>query len=190
MSGPPVPACGLPSEWSGRRPALVDHRCARRPEHASHAWRGHTARHSLESLLFLFLGALPCIEWLADVVARDRNGFVLTGTNAGAESLLETSIPGVFAAGDVRYGSSKRCDTAVGEGAMAVQLVHARLAAGSPLNGPQPRDRRRTPYRHGSSRGGPRGFRTRRRTYDPRDACLDRSVSQSVATRPAVSQAS
>jgi thioredoxin reductase (NADPH) len=54
------------------------------------------------SFLFLFLGALPCTDWLADVVARDRNGFILTGTNAGGESLLETSIPGVFAAGDVR----------------------------------------------------------------------------------------
>jgi thioredoxin reductase (NADPH) len=54
------------------------------------------------SFLFLFLGALPCIDWLADVVARDRNGFILRGTNAGAESLLETSIPGGFAAGDVR----------------------------------------------------------------------------------------
>jgi thioredoxin reductase (NADPH) len=54
------------------------------------------------SFLFLFLGALPCTDWLADVVARDRNGFILTGTNAGGEALLETSIPGVFAAGDVR----------------------------------------------------------------------------------------
>jgi thioredoxin reductase (NADPH) len=54
------------------------------------------------SFLFVFLGALPCTDWLADVVARDRNGFILTGTNAGGEALLETSIPGVFAAGDVR----------------------------------------------------------------------------------------
>ena len=55
------------------------------------------------SFLFLFLGALPCTDWLADVVARgQRPGFILTGTNAGGESLLETSIPGVFAAGDVR----------------------------------------------------------------------------------------
>ena len=80
------------------------------------------------SFLFCFLGALPCTEWLGDVVARDHNGFILTGTAAGAESLLETSLPGVFAAGDVRSGSTKRCATAVGEGAMAVQLVHGRLA--------------------------------------------------------------
>jgi thioredoxin reductase (NADPH) len=80
------------------------------------------------SFLFLFLGGLPCTEWLGDTVARDENGFVLTGSAAGAESLLETSLPGVFAAGDVRAGSTKRCATAVGEGAMAVQFVHGRLA--------------------------------------------------------------
>src|SRR5439155_22308568 len=80
------------------------------------------------SFLFLFLGALPCTEWLDDVVARDTNGFVLTGAAANTEHLLETSVQGVFAAGDVRSGSTKRCATAVGEGAMAVQFVHARLA--------------------------------------------------------------
>jgi thioredoxin reductase (NADPH) len=79
------------------------------------------------SFLFLFLGALPCTEWLGGAVARDDKGFVLTGPGAGADFLLETSVPGVFAAGDVRAGSTKRCATAVGEGAMAVQLVHARL---------------------------------------------------------------
>jgi thioredoxin reductase (NADPH) len=81
------------------------------------------------SALFLFLGAQPCTEWLDDAVARHDDGFVLTGPAAGAESLLETSVPGIFAAGDVRSGSSKRCATAVGEGAMAVQFVHAHLAA-------------------------------------------------------------
>jgi thioredoxin reductase (NADPH) len=81
------------------------------------------------SFLFLFLGALPCTEWLGDTVARDEHGFVLTGDAAGADRLLETSVPGIFAAGDVRSGSTKRCATAVGEGAMAVQFVHARLAA-------------------------------------------------------------
>jgi len=80
------------------------------------------------SFVFLFLGALPCTEWLGDAVARDENGFVLTGVAAGANYLLETSVPGVFAAGDVRSGSTKRCAAAVGEGSMAVQLVHARLA--------------------------------------------------------------
>jgi thioredoxin reductase (NADPH) len=80
------------------------------------------------AFLFLFLGALPCTDWLGDVVARDDKGFILTGAGADADSLLETSLPGVFAAGDVRSGSTKRCATAVGEGAMAVQFVHGRLA--------------------------------------------------------------
>ncbi len=80
------------------------------------------------SFLFLFLGAAPCTEWLGDTVARDAKGFVLTGEAAGAEGLLETSVPGVYAAGDVRAGSIKRCATAVGEGAAAVRFVHERLA--------------------------------------------------------------
>ena len=62
------------------------------------------------------------------MVARDEKGFILTGEAAEADSLLETSVPGIFAAGDVRSGSVKRCATAVGEGAMAVQFVHGRLA--------------------------------------------------------------
>jgi thioredoxin reductase (NADPH) len=81
------------------------------------------------SFLFLFLGAAPCTEWLGDAVARDPKGFVLTGPEAGAEGLLETSVPGVYAAGDVRAGSIKRCATAVGEGATVVRFVHERLAA-------------------------------------------------------------
>ncbi len=81
------------------------------------------------SFLFLFLGASPCTEWLGDVVARDPKGFVLTGPEAGAEGLLETSVPGVYAAGDVRAGSIKRCATAVGEGAAVVRFVHERLSA-------------------------------------------------------------
>jgi len=80
------------------------------------------------AFLFLFLGAAPCIEWLDDVVARDEKGFLLTGSGAGVEGLLETSVPGIYAAGDVRSGSVKRCATAVGEGAMVVQFVHRRLS--------------------------------------------------------------
>jgi thioredoxin reductase (NADPH) len=80
------------------------------------------------SALFLFLGAEPCTEWLDDAVARDADGFILTGDAAGADNLLETSVPGIFAAGDVRSGSSKRCAAAVGEGSMAVQFVHQHLA--------------------------------------------------------------
>jgi thioredoxin reductase (NADPH) len=80
------------------------------------------------SFLFLFLGATPCTEWLGDVLARDGDGFILTGAEVGAEGLLETSVSGVYAAGDVRAGSIKRCATAVGEGAAVVQFVHGRLA--------------------------------------------------------------
>jgi thioredoxin reductase (NADPH) len=80
------------------------------------------------SYLFLFLGALPCTEWLGEAVERDENGFILTGSATSSEKLLETSVPGILAAGDVRAGSTKRCATAVGEGAWAVQLVHAHLA--------------------------------------------------------------
>jgi thioredoxin reductase (NADPH) len=80
------------------------------------------------SYLFLFLGATPCTEWLDDVVARDSKGFVLTGAEAGADGLLETSVPGVYAAGDVRAGSTKRCATAVGEGATVVRFVHEHLS--------------------------------------------------------------
>jgi thioredoxin reductase (NADPH) len=79
------------------------------------------------SFLFLFLGATPCTEWLGDVVARDDKGFILTGSDAGANGLLETSVPGIYAAGDVRSGSVKRCATAVGEGAMVVRFVHERF---------------------------------------------------------------
>ncbi len=80
------------------------------------------------SFLFLFLGAAPCTDWLGDVVARDHNGFILTGTQAGSAGLLQTSLPGVYAAGDVRSGSVKRCATAVGEGAMVVSLIHEHLS--------------------------------------------------------------
>ena len=83
------------------------------------------------AFLFLFLGAEPCTDWLDSAIARDEDGFILTGAAAETDNLLETSVAGVFAAGDVRSGSTKRCATAVGEGAMAVQFVHAHLALAS-----------------------------------------------------------
>jgi thioredoxin reductase (NADPH) len=91
----------------------------------------------LFSFLFLFLGATPCTEWLGEVLARDGDGFILTGADVGAEGLLETSVPGVYAAGDVRAGSIKRCATAVGEGAAVVQFVHERLARAAAQPGVQ-----------------------------------------------------
>jgi thioredoxin reductase (NADPH) len=85
------------------------------------------------SYLFLFLGAVPCTDWLGDVVARDSRGFILTGAHGGANGQLQSSAAGVYAAGDVRAGSLKRCATAVGEGAAVVGLVHHQLAlAASP----------------------------------------------------------
>jgi thioredoxin reductase (NADPH) len=84
--------------------------------------------------LAVFIGASPCTGWLGDAVALDSGGYVLTGADAaregqdGAPLVLETSVRGVFAAGDVRSGSVKRVASAVGEGAMAVRMVHERLA--------------------------------------------------------------
>ncbi len=77
--------------------------------------------------LFLFIGAEPNAQWAADCVDRDPAGFVLTGTR---ELPLETSVPGVFAIGDVRASSVKRVAAAVGEGAAVVSQIHALLAAG------------------------------------------------------------
>jgi thioredoxin reductase (NADPH) len=78
---------------------------------------------------FMFLGATPCTDWLGDTVARDENGFIVTGDDVAQKRILDTSVPGVFAVGDVRSGSIKRCATAVGEGAMVVRFVHERMPA-------------------------------------------------------------
>jgi thioredoxin reductase (NADPH) len=90
--------------------------------------------------LFVFIGAMPHTDWLRGTIARDSKGFVLSGRELLANGVtpvwpldrdpfvLETSIPGVFVAGDVRRGSVKRVASAVGEGAMAVQLMHEYLA--------------------------------------------------------------
>jgi thioredoxin reductase (NADPH) len=78
--------------------------------------------------LFCFLGVQPCTDWLGGTLARDEHGFILTGSEAGAGGLLETSVPGIYAAGDARAGSTKRCATAVGEGAAVVGLIHRHLA--------------------------------------------------------------
>ncbi|AVT29219.1 fused response regulator/thioredoxin-disulfide reductase [Plantactinospora sp. BC1] len=94
------------------------------------------------SWLFVFIGAEPRTDWLADVVARDARGYVLTGLDLSSDGRrpagwslprdpypLESSLPGVFAAGDVRADSIKRVASAVGEGAMVVSLAHQYLAA-------------------------------------------------------------
>ncbi len=87
---------------------------------------------------FVFIGAMPLTDWLAGVVARDERGFILAGLDAKQDSWplprdpfpLETSVPGVLVAGDVRSRSIKRVASAVGEGSMAVSLIHQYLAEG------------------------------------------------------------
>jgi thioredoxin reductase (NADPH) len=91
--------------------------------------------------LFVFIGATPRTEWLGDQVARDAHGFILTGSDLDtrrdlghwplkrAPYLLEASVPGIFAAGDVRHDSVKRVASAVGEGAVSVHFIHRYLAS-------------------------------------------------------------
>jgi thioredoxin reductase (NADPH) len=91
--------------------------------------------------MFIFIGALPRTQWLADVVERDERGFILTGPDLMREGqrakgwklerdpfLLETNVPGLFAVGDVRHGSVKRVASGVGEGSVAVQFIHQYLS--------------------------------------------------------------
>jgi thioredoxin reductase (NADPH) len=93
------------------------------------------------SHVFVFIGAAPFTDWLPESVSRDRDGFIQTGTDlldSGKRPegwhldrdpfVLESSVPGIFVAGDVRATSVKRVASAVGEGAMAVTLVHQYLA--------------------------------------------------------------
>jgi thioredoxin reductase (NADPH) len=92
--------------------------------------------------LFVFIGAEPRTDWLAGVVERDQRGFVLTGNDLVRDGkrpqgwaldrdpyLPETSVPGIFAVGDVRHGSVKRVASGVGEGSIAVQFIHQYLSA-------------------------------------------------------------
>jgi thioredoxin reductase (NADPH) len=92
------------------------------------------------SALFIFIGAAPRSEMLADMVERDEKGFILTGldlpqTKNGTKGwlldrdpfLFETSVPGIFAAGDVRSGANRRVAAAVGEGSAAIYTIHKYL---------------------------------------------------------------
>jgi thioredoxin reductase (NADPH) len=100
--------------------------------------RGPDGAESTEDVdaVFVFIGALPRTDWLEGVVARDERGFILAGADAKPAGWplkrdpypLETSVPGVFVAGDVRARSIKRVASAVGEGSMAVSLIHEYLA--------------------------------------------------------------
>jgi thioredoxin reductase (NADPH) len=95
------------------------------------------------SALFVLIGAEPRTQWLPEAVRRDPSGFVLTGTDLIRDGqapagwplgrlpmFLESSLPGVFAVGDVRHGSVKRVASAVGEGSIAIHLVHSHLGGG------------------------------------------------------------
>jgi len=93
------------------------------------------ARYSVPAdALFVLIGSEPRTDWLGESVARDRSGFILTGPDVPDDADTgwpsrqplphETSLPGVFAAGDARHGSVKRVASAVGEGAITVPLVH------------------------------------------------------------------
>jgi thioredoxin reductase (NADPH) len=103
--------------------------------------------------LFLLIGAQPHTSWLPEEIARDEDGYVLTGREVSYHGaphrgwhmgrlplLLETSMPGVFAAGDVRRGSVKRVSSAVGEGSMAIQAVHEYLSLSQRDKPPMPSD--------------------------------------------------
>ncbi|MFL9945927.1 FAD-dependent oxidoreductase [Paraburkholderia agricolaris] len=99
--------------------------------------QGHIEQKQIQHV-FLFLGAEPNTRWLGDCVALDKDGFVLTGADTGVRweaerpaHDLETSRPGIFAAGDVRSGSVKRVAAAVGEGAAVIQAIHQYLAVAS-----------------------------------------------------------
>jgi thioredoxin reductase (NADPH) len=102
---------------------------------------GGAPRNEPMDAVFIFIGTRPHTDWLPPTVLRDAKGFVLTGRDAAADPafgrtwkesreplVLETSIPGVFAAGDVRSGAMNRVAAAVGEGSMVVRLVHEYLA--------------------------------------------------------------
>ncbi|MGY1737603.1 NAD(P)/FAD-dependent oxidoreductase [Geodermatophilus sp. SYSU D00684] len=86
--------------------------------------------------LFVLIGAEPHTQWLPDAIHRDDAGYVLTGADrrgspaGGGSHAFETSVPGVFAVGDVRHGSVKRVASAVGEGAIAIRMVHDHLGRG------------------------------------------------------------
>jgi len=93
--------------------------------------------------VFIFIGADANTEWLPEGLTRDDHGFILTGHDIVPEEarekergrdpyLLETSVPGIFAAGDVRHGSMKRVASAVGEGSMTIAFIHQYLAAAKP----------------------------------------------------------
>jgi thioredoxin reductase (NADPH) len=121
------------------------------PDRLEHLTLADRARDTVEDVpaaaLFVMIGGEPHTQWLPDEIARSREGYVLTGREileqpGAARRLerdplpLETTLPGVFAAGDVRNGSIKRVASAVGEGASVVRLIHEYLPAVEPEKEP------------------------------------------------------
>jgi thioredoxin reductase (NADPH) len=93
------------------------------------------------SALFILIGAMPNTDWLAGIVERDENGFILSGLDMLSNKrifknwrldrepfMLETSVPGIFVAGDVHHRSIKRVASAVGQGSIAIQMIHQYLS--------------------------------------------------------------
>lgn len=112
--------------------------------HGERRLEGLTLRHRISGTtervaadaLFVMIGGVPCTDWLEGIVARDEGGYLLTGTDLPSGSwpsdrpplMLETNMPGVFAAGDVRHRSVQRVTSAVADGGLAIKLVHEYLA--------------------------------------------------------------
>ena len=109
--------------------------------HYHNKYSNRTATNLPTSGLYIFIGAVPHTDGVAGLIERDANGFILTGQDLMQNGhmrprgwtldrqpfLLETNVPGIFAVGDVRHGSTKRVATGVGEGSIAVQLAHQYL---------------------------------------------------------------
>ena len=130
----PTSRCGPAPRWPGPKATSTSSGCGCATP------RTGTVEEVPAGYLFVFIGAAPCTDWLDGVVERDQRGFLLTGPDllrGGRRPrgwpldrdpyYLEGSVPGVFAAGDARASSVKRVASAVGEGAMAIQLVHRYL---------------------------------------------------------------
>jgi thioredoxin reductase len=124
--------CDVRVRWG----ASTSHRSHR---HLEEVRCGFASSRLPATAMVVFIGVAPHTEWLDGQLATDRSGFILTGRDVPADNLaefdgkqplfLETSRPGIFAIGDVHSGSIKRVASAVGEGSMAVRLIHQRLGA-------------------------------------------------------------
>ena len=203
---------GLSRRRAREEHVALPHRPARHPlEHQrdlSHGGSCRARRTSLEAIdirnsetgetarldsggLFIFIGADAETAWLPPEIALDRNGYVLTGSDvreAGRwtlerdPQLLETSVPGVFACGDMRFGPVKRVAAAVGEGSMAIAFVHQHLkeAERRPGASDLDDDRRQREFRLRS-----RGLRQILAVFDPEQPCSQSSERQvrTAATR-------